>query len=311
MLNPFYSLRESGAWFEYDGRVARYAQNEFFQSLPEKQEAFYESLRRMYSYLYNQALFDTGMEYILDKTPRYYHIIPELHTLFPQAHFIFLIRNPLAVLTSILRTWTRNRWLLLHRNRLDLVKAPGLILEGIERLDGKCSLVQYEDFINNPKGEIERICQELGIDFFAEIVEYGDFDKQQWLHGDKETISDHGRPISQNADKWMEDTRSPQVWRLARDYLTLLGDETVTRLGYSPDGLLEKLDEQKPNEFRLWFTYPMWFLLNFLEWTERTHILERRTDRVIELMAEVGTRDTFREIVKELKVINTNDYKNF
>ena len=41
-------------------------------------------------------------KYVLDKTPRYYHILPELLELFPKAKFVLLQRNPLSVFASIL-----------------------------------------------------------------------------------------------------------------------------------------------------------------------------------------------------------------
>jgi len=307
MLHPIYALREDGLWFDYDGRVARLARIDFFQSLPNDENDYFEALRRMTVYLYNQALISSEKHYILDKTPRYYHIIPELHRLFPNAHFIFLLRNPLAVMISIIRTWTRDQWLLLHRNKLDLVKAPRLILEGIDRLKDSCTVIHYEHFINNPINETKRICSDLGVDFVSEIVEYGSFDEVLWLHGDKSTIQQHFKPDPDNADRWVESTENPQIWRLAKDYLSLLGDNTVNRMGYSFGSLQEKLDVHKPISFRLWFTYPMWFLLNGLDWTERCNILERRLDRVIELLGDIGIINTFREIANELKKTNNTE----
>jgi Sulfotransferase family len=43
-----------------------------------------------------------GSVYFLDKTPRYYMIIPEIVELFPEAKFVFLFRNPVHVYASML-----------------------------------------------------------------------------------------------------------------------------------------------------------------------------------------------------------------
>jgi len=66
--------------------------------------------------LYNRALEVAGKRFFLDKTPRYYFIIPELKNVFPEAKFIILLRNPLAVLSSILNTWFQNNLQALQKN---------------------------------------------------------------------------------------------------------------------------------------------------------------------------------------------------
>lgn len=303
MLHPLYALREGGVWFDYDGQVAQLARFEFIRSLSNGENDYFGALRRMYVYLYNQSLANSGKQFILDKTPRYYNIIPDLKLLFPKAHFIFLLRNPLAVLNSILRTWVNGSWMLLHRYKLDLVKAPKLILEGIELLKGSSTVIYYEGLVNDPGTETRRICRNLGLEFVEDIVDYGTFDEQYWLHGDKSKIWKLGKPDPQNIEKWVENINEPQVWRLANDYLFLLGDNTVTQMGYSFDNLREKLLDFRPHSFRLWFTFPMWLYLNALDLTERCTIFERRLDRIIELLRDVGIKNTIREITNELKNI--------
>ena len=59
--------------------------------------------------LYSQAAED-GASYFLDKTPPYAHFLPELARTFPEAKFIALWRNPLAVVASIVETFCGGRW---------------------------------------------------------------------------------------------------------------------------------------------------------------------------------------------------------
>ena len=82
----------------------------FLQTLPRDQDEYFEGARWMYNYLYEGALPGTGKGYFLDKTPRYYLVIPELYCTFPKAHYIFLLRNPVAVLCSILETREKKDW---------------------------------------------------------------------------------------------------------------------------------------------------------------------------------------------------------
>ena len=52
----------------------------------------------------------TSATYFLDKTPPYAHFLPELAQTFPEAKFIALWRNPLAVVASIVETFCDGRW---------------------------------------------------------------------------------------------------------------------------------------------------------------------------------------------------------
>ena len=121
MLPILYALRPYGHSAEYESRLAQAALAEFLQTLPSGTDDYFEAARRMGLYLYQQALAGTGKHYFLDKTPRYYWIIPELQRVFPRATFIILLRNPLAVLCSIINTWAKDNWFALYRYRHDLL----------------------------------------------------------------------------------------------------------------------------------------------------------------------------------------------
>ena len=94
-IDPLYRLEYSRYW-------ARSAIADFIKRLPGKEEDYLFGLRLMFEHWYNCALAGSGKQFFLDKCPRYYHILPELYKVFPEADFIFLFRSPLAVLNSIL-----------------------------------------------------------------------------------------------------------------------------------------------------------------------------------------------------------------
>ena len=173
MLHPAYALRRQGLWAEYDACLAHEALEDFLKVLPRGQETYIEAIGRMYTSLYEGALTGTGKTYLLDNTPRYYFSIPELHRLFPKAKYIILLRNPLAVLASILNTWVKGDWRLLSKFRYDLLAAPQLLLEGIELLANKAIIVHYEELVSMPEEVTRRICLFLNLDFFPNVLEYG------------------------------------------------------------------------------------------------------------------------------------------
>lgn len=261
MLHPFYALRSEGYQAEYGERLARRALEGFLQALPAKDEEYFEGVRRMAGYLYDRARTGSGAQLFLDKTPRYYFIIPELCRTFPQARSIILLRNPLAVLCSILDTWVQGNWFFLAEYRHDLLEAPRCLVEGVRHWGDQGLVVHYEALVHDPDTEIRRICDHLGLSFRPEMVEYGRTDVPRWAYGDPETVHHHTRPVPIHANKWEQALANPQIWRLARDYWQALGPQMIGEMGYSYQELGQILAAHRPAVVRLWSTHSLTHLL--------------------------------------------------
>ena len=297
MLHPLYAMRSKGHEADYNATAAWKGLQTFLEALPDGEEGFIEGTRRMYSYLYDQALAASGKRYFLDKTPRYYFIIAELYRVFPRAHYIILLRNPLAVLSSIINTWIKH-WFALYSNKHDLVQAPRLLLEGQEILGDQAVVVHYEDLVENPENEMRRICGKLEIEFVPEMVEYGNHSIPHWHFGDQKEVYQHTQPVSQNAEKWVRAMDNPQTWRLASDYLQSLGRETIEQMGYSYEALWQVLQEHRPHRIRLWVTFPiMWLLKKPVKDYNR---LVRPFVLVVGLIARQGFRGTWFYAIRRL-----------
>ena len=261
MLHPVYALREQGVVAEYDANLARTGLQTFIDELPEGKRDYLDGLRRMYGHLYQQALSKTDATLFLDKTPRYYFILEELKAIFPEARLILLFRHPLAVLSSILRTWVQDRWLRLSQYRQDLVEAPARLLSGRDTLGDAAISVRYEDLVQEPARELKTLCKHLDIVFEDGIIEYGQGEGSEWKFGDPQTVYDHSRPQTSSLEKWSK-VDDPQEWRLLRDYAEYLGKPTFERLGYSYADCLRTLEESRPSSAALRYTYSLDWLLN-------------------------------------------------
>ena len=294
MLHPLYALRFSGVKAEYNAHLAGNALQDFLQILPNGKADFFEGVRRMYGYLYKRALENAGKCYFLDKTPRYYFIIPELYHTFPKAHYIILFRNPLAVLCSILNTWINKNWFSLYSYKHDLILSPRLLIEGKKILGENCIVVHYEQLISNPEIEIERICKKLGIVFSAEMIEYRDR-LPQWHLGDKE-IYQYSQPHSLSREKWVKDLQHPQIWRLVDGYLKLLGKEIISQMGYKYDELQRMLYNKQPNKIRLSVTMPLSLLL------KKYMILPRGIIWLKNSIKDFGLRETINILTQKLSL---------
>ena len=261
MLHPLYALRTLGFEAEYDEQHAGNALRLFIDGLPDGMNDYFEGLRRMYGHLYDRALTDSACRLFLDKTPRYYSIIPELYRVFPRAHFIFLLRNPLGVLNSILKTWIKSDYFNLHIYMRDLVKAPDLILQGIDLLGSSATVVRYESLVKEPENEVESLCERLGIEFTPQMIEYGEHQPRRFEYGDQQNVDLHKRPVPQFSEQWVTTLDHPQVFRLQQDYLRALGQDTVQRMGYEYESLERTLSEHRPSWARLVATLPLSMLL--------------------------------------------------
>jgi hypothetical protein len=253
MLHPVYALRRDGHSSEYDTTLAYRALGTFLESLPSGEEDYRESLRLMCSLLYDRALAPSGKRYFLDKTPRYYLIVPDLYRIFPNAGYVLLLRNPLAILVSILKSFVREDWFRFAQYRADLMEAPRLLTEARRLLQERATEVRYEQLVANPEGEARRLCRGLGLDYAPAMVAYGPA-RQPWPFADPRALSLE-RPVPDYAEAWAAALHDPQVWRLAHEYLERLGPELVGRLGYSYDDLAREVASHRPSRLRLGATF--------------------------------------------------------
>lgn len=261
MLHPLYAFRETGYKADYNEELARAAVCEFFSSLPDECDSYFNAVAQVYSRLYEQAMSPSGKSYFLDKTPRYYNIIPELYKTFPEAHFIILLRNPLAILSSIINTWVGDKWLGLRNFKHDLVAAPSLLIDGIDTLGIKATLLHYEEILNDPSETFKSLCMKLDIDFEPDMLNYGDKQTQKWLMGDQDNLYQHNRVNTKKINGWIESLESPQIWRLQSDYLDLLGADLLKAMGYDYSECKTYLDKYYPGRLQLWKTIPLNWLI--------------------------------------------------
>lgn len=235
MLHPIYALKKAGISAEYDAGLARQGLDDFLQQLPNGIEDYYQAIRNMSGSLYAAALANTGKRYFLDKTPRYYNIIPELRKTFPDAKFIILLRNPCAALSSVLKTWFGGSLETLKKtaNYLDIVNGPRLLAEGIKSLGDKALVVHYEDLVQDPEQTIRDLCNNLNLRFDSAMLQYGSQPRPAGRFGDPHRVNQHDTVVRDYADQWSMNLVEMGLLDYTREYLTHLGNDVLSTLGYS------------------------------------------------------------------------------
>jgi len=136
----------------------------------------------------------SGRMRMLEKTPKNALRVPFLARIFPEAHFVYLYRDPRQVLSSMIEAWQSGRFCTYPRlpdwqgPAWSLLLTPGwrslagkplheivaaqwgsttrLLLDDLEGLppERRC-VAHYSSLLDSPAAEIERLCQALDLDW--------------------------------------------------------------------------------------------------------------------------------------------------
>ncbi len=113
----------------------------------------------------------SGKQIIADKTPPNTLMWPRLHRCWPQARYLFLLRHPGAVVTSLVN----------RRDAPDLAQIHSEVLAYAEKLEEARQVLgghtlTYEQLTADPAEVTRGICRFLGLEWEAEMLNYGQYD---------------------------------------------------------------------------------------------------------------------------------------
>lgn len=147
------------------------------------------------------AIFRPEVIRLVEKTPRNMLRVPFLDAIFPDAHFVFLAREPRANISSLLEGWREPKRFKTYEvpGGLNISDYPGskwsfllppnwegfssgktlvevcafqyrvaneVALEDLQQIpDERKSFVKYEELVAAPKETIQRLCGELGLTY--------------------------------------------------------------------------------------------------------------------------------------------------
>ena len=242
LLLPFGYLQQPwGLMAPYDHDWATRALDDFIETLPGRREQFYSAIKDFVVTLYQHSINKRQVVYFLDKTPRYYLILPFLTEVFPDAKYIFLFRNPLAVFASILTTWLNNE-LRIYRYYPDLYCGPSLLTEGYRQMKPKAIALRYSELVSDPATTVRRVCDYLTIRYDSNMLtEYRtvEFDGQ---YGDETGISEYDTITTASLEKWKTVLNTGYRKWLARRYVRDISDRILVQFGTSAAELLREID---------------------------------------------------------------------
>ena len=241
LLLPFLSPLERGipvatGW----QRSVEEAFRAFMTEMPRGEEDYLEALRPMVAEVYARAA-PPGSRYFLDKTPPYHWIANQIFRLFPDAKFIFLWRNPLSVVASVLETFAGGRWRP-DDFRGTLFDGPRNLCAAHEAHADRSLAVRYEDLVAGDLSAWRSISEYLELDFDPDSLSEFAAVRFDGRHGDPVGVHRYSRVSQDPLEKWRDTLRSPVRRLWCERYLGWLGERRLATMGYDLERLLADLD---------------------------------------------------------------------
>ena len=239
LLPQLYALRETGVVAEYGHRTAARAIADFGDSLPGGRDDYLAEVRRSALALYDRAGGDAT--WFLDKTPRYHLIVDEIMALFPDARFVFLWRNPLAVAASMIESFGRGHWNL-DRYDVDLHGGLERLVTAAGRGDERAIAVRFEDVVADPDAATAAIFRLLELEpAAATAAGFGEVGLGGRM-GDRTGTVSYQAVSAEPLDRWRETMANPLRKRWCAAYLRRVGGERLGAMGYDLDELARAVD---------------------------------------------------------------------
>lgn len=237
-------LRPSLAITQYDYGLCHDALHEYQKKFPTVQ--WVEGLKQLAVQMY-APLFKGGYRYVIDKTPRYYEILDIVLDLFPNAYFIFLKRNPMDVVTSLIRKRSLTKASDLLWNNRDLLNAPYLIHEFLETHSGNKNVLslKYETLIGEPEKVLGALYKHLGISFSTNMLQL-DNNKIAGKYGDPNIQKPTHKKIKSTKDSIV---LSKEMQSFVQGYAAYLGTEFLEAYGNYGSSIKESKDTKVFTKF--------------------------------------------------------------
>lgn len=223
--------------------------NQFFNAIVPGQ-TFEQACRSFSLDIYNGLLRSGEAEMVVDKSPRYYYLLEFIDKLFPESRRIGLIRNPLSIIASYkkVNAGAGDRFNLaedLLNPRFNMKMTD--ITVGLLRYynyfaadNAKAYRLVYEKLVTEPKEELKRLTDFLGVTYEEGQEKYGNpanSSKSDMFYsmgvGDP-FLAEHSEAHLHSVHSWKEILNKEEV----ETYCSILGARIFRELGYG-----EQLEE--------------------------------------------------------------------
>lgn len=211
----------------FDHLQAAQATREFVADLPGGEQDYLDACRAYVDVLYGRMLAGRGQgkPLFLDKTPANGLILPFLTKLYPRARYIVLTRHPAAVFSSYANSFFDGDFEAARRFNPILNRYVPAMARFIRERAVPLIQVGYEQLVQNPEAEMERVCDFLGLQFEPGMIDYGAHEHDSKGLGDPVNVNRHTRPVTESVEKWAAELAGDaRKLNIVRDMVAAIDD---------------------------------------------------------------------------------------
>jgi len=246
LLPLVYMHIKRGVYAEYAHHTVVKGIAEFCKGLPGGEAGLNREIAAMMLRLY-RARAGQDARYFLDKSPRYHVISPEIIKLFPDAKFVFLWRNPLAIISSMMETWGAGRWNI-YEFAFDLYQGLPTLVEACRMAGPRAFSIKYDDVVDQASGAMARAFDYLGLEYDAERTRKFTSVEASGPMWDPVGTRKYQQVSRESIDRWKTKLASPVRKWWCRRYLRWIGKDRLAVMGFDLDQLTAELDSI-PNRY--------------------------------------------------------------
>lgn len=201
--------------------------------------------------------------YFLDKTPRYHLIIEDLFRIFPEAKFIFLFREPLHILSSIISTYSKGTLRKLYTHTVDFKRGISNLSEGFQKHSASSIAVFYEQMIYEPDETFSRIFDYLGLEYNREAYSSFGNIKFQGNLGDP-GYDQKNHLNTESMEKWRSEVVNPIRKKLYKQVLMKIPDDNYFFQFKSKQTQLQEIETAEVSSLKFVFRDAYHLIYNFV-----------------------------------------------
>lgn len=242
ILLPLLAARRlQGTFADYSHLSAFYAIGDFINNLPDQETTYRAEVRRFILNLYGQVAVP-GAEYFLDKTPRYHNFAHEIMNIFgDDARYIFLWRNPLSIIASMIETGG-GRWNL-SQYKVDIYHGLENLIRTYQNSQSNVIAVNYENLVGEHAGlESKKMFDYIGVDFSPSFLSNFSDVRLKGTAGDQSGTREYHTLSTAPLQKWKTILSNPIRKKWSKNYLRWIGENRLSAIGYSLDDLIRQID---------------------------------------------------------------------
>lgn len=248
LLSAMYGRRYQGVHAEYGHRLAVKGVQDFVATLDGGEATYRRELRAFIMALYEHSGGEA--RYFLDKTPRYSLIIDDIASTFPDATFVILWRNPLAVVSSIVDTFLHSWLPQLHA--VDLYTGLANLVDVVEDHPDRVVTLCYETVVAQPTESMRTLSDALGLTFSQDMVDKLSDAPLDGRLGDRWGAALYDNVSTAPVEKWHMTLAGRVRKRWALRYLDWIGHDRLAVMGYDLDRLRSEVRALPNNGHSTW-----------------------------------------------------------